>query len=131
MEVPLLLLLQQGMCDPSPAVPWPTRLWQVEHDYGLAPTVPSTGSSLPLPVGSMALPCTHIVGVKHQRMGAAPVPCPEGDTRAGFLAQREQSQAGGHHPPWLWWGGQQRVWGLSGPWVPGSRALGGRCAAAG
>ena len=154
MEVPLLLLLlQQNMRGLSPAVPWPTggqgqtqpRTWQPQTGCGRwsmtmvrhppypwhrlgsssARTVPSGG-----PHGS---PRTHVVGVERQWMGTTPVPCPEGDTGAGFLAQGEQSQAWGHHRPSC--GGAagrgERVWEVPAPWVLGSRALGGRCAAAG
>lgn len=92
-----------GPGSPGQAVAGGARLQSGIH------CTPGTGSALPLPALSpAALPCTHIVGVECQRMGTAPVPCPEGDTRAGFLPQGEQSQARGHRPPQLQRGDQQR-----------------------
>ena len=100
MELPLLLLLlQRSTRRLLPAVPWLTAgqepgqprtgCGRRSTSYGPASTGPLAQPALSL-VGTPP-PSTHIFGVKHQRMGTAPVPCPEGDTGAGFLAEGGQS----------------------------------------
>lgn len=68
------------------------------------PLYPGTGSALPLLALSLlgdptALLCTHIFRVECQWMGTAPVPRPEGDTRAGFLAQGRAESGSRMCPP--------------------------------
>lgn len=70
----------------------------MEHNYSLVvPVCPAQAWFSLCPYHSHmrphSSPCTHIVRVECQWMGTDPVPCPEGDTRAGFLAQGEKSQA--------------------------------------
>lgn len=129
----------QGPTHPWTGQPWTgcgrwttTTVWHLPY--------PGIGWALPPPTPSpawhpVAPPRTHVVGVEHQRMGTAPVPCPKGDARAGFLAQGEQSQAQGRVPLAAGVGGEgggwERVPRVPAPRAPGSRAPGGRCAAAG
>lgn len=102
-----LLLWPQSMCRLSTAVPSLTggqghtqpRTWQPCTGCGrwstttVFPVTPAQAWLSLCPYHYCVRPCTHIVRVECQWMGTAPVPCPEGDTRTGFLAQGEKSQA--------------------------------------
>lgn len=135
-DVPSNALANWGMwTDPAQDLAALDRLWQVEHDYSPASTVPLAQARLsPCPHCPLRLsPALTLSGSNVSGWGQLLSPAQKGTPGLVSCHRESRVRPGDTVPPSC--SGVisrgERMRGVPAPWVPGSRAPGGRCAATG